>query len=390
MKIRPSKNIMTHLMRGFVIAVMILSGGLYTFTSSYAAETLTLETVLSQVETKNSELMILTESLNYAQLMKSRSLSDVSGLESDLSSTTKDEQKLSIALQAYVTPLKNTYEVNALTREKTLRLQTLKNEAEAAYRSILDDKAGLMLAKYNLTVAKKDEMAKKLLFEMGRVARIEYDRAVVARSETEQKVKTIERGIELSYMKLNALIERPAIDRYELKMPAANLNLPSLPDLPAAVDYYKSKSSDILKQTETVALAAKEVNVYRSYGVYKTIGSTSRIEGLAEKERNLNIETLRLGVVTRSADYDFRMAWNDVQTSYDSFVNAHGKYILSTKELEIARIRYERGMTTAQDYLKAAAANEASRLARQSAIKDFQLKRGNFMVEYAVEAFLTK
>lgn len=376
--------------KSLVLTLVLLFSGLLFRLPAFAAETLTLETALKQVETQNSELKILSERLTYAQLMKSRSLSDVSDLERDLSNTTKDEQKLSIAIQAYVTPLRNTYEVDALTRERNLRLTTLKYEAEAAYRSIIDDKAALMLAKYNLNVAKKDETAKKLLFEMGRVARIEYDRAVVARSESELKVKALERGIELSYMKLNALIEKPSGARYELKTPAANLELPKIADLNAAVAYYKTKSNAILNQTETVAVAVKEVNVYRSYGVYKTIGSTSRIEGLAEKERNLNIETLRLGVVTRSADYDFRVAWNDVQTSYDSFVNAHGKYILSTKELEIARIRYERGLTTAQDYLKAAASNESARLDRQNAIKDFQLKRGSFMSDYAMEAFLAK
>ena len=371
---------------GLIILFLVFVNGL----PGFAAETLTLEAALKKVDSDNSELKILNERLSYAQLMKSRSFSDVPTLERDLRDSTKADQKLNIALQAYVTPLKNTYEVEALLREKSRRLDTLKHETEAAYRSILDDKASLMLAKYNLSVAQKDETAKKLLFELGRVARIEYDRAIVSRSEAEQKVKGIERGIELSYMKLNALMERASGDRYELKAPTAILELPKITDLNAAVAFYKTKSNAILKQSESVAVATQEVNIYRSFGVYKTIGSISRIEGLAEKERNLNIETLRLGVAIRSAEYDFRMAWNDLQTSYETFINAHGKYTLSNKELEIAKIRYERGLTTAQDYLKAASANEAARLARQTAIKEFQLKRSNFMTEYAIEAYLSK
>ena len=376
----------TFIALGLILLFLVIVNGV----PGFATETLTLEAAIKKVETENSEIKILNERLSYAQLIKSRSLSDVPALERDLQDSTKADQKLNIALQAYVTPLKNTYEVEALLREKSRRLDTLKHEAEAAYRSILDDKASLILAKYNLNVAQKDETAKKLLFELGRVARIEYDRAVVTRSEAEQKQKGIERGIELSYMKLNALMERSPGDRYELKTPTAILELPRITDLNSAVAFYKTKSNSILKQSETVAVAIQEVNIYRSFGVYKTIGSISRIEGLAEKERNLNIETLRLGVVTRSADYDLRMAWNDLQTSYETFINAHGKYTLSNKELEIAKIRYERGLTTAQEYLKAAAANEAARLARQTAIKEFQLRRSIFMTEYAIDTYLSK
>lgn len=368
--------------------ILLLIGGLVQSQPGFALETLTLETVLKQVETENSELKILEERLKFSKLQMARSQSDVLDLVKDLINTSENEKKLSIAIQAYITPLRYTQEVEALTREKDFRVMTLKQEAEAAYRNILEDQAGLVLAKYNLNVARKDEAAKKALFDLGRIARIDYDRAVVARSEAELKTKAIERSIELSFMKLNALIEKPASARYDLKMPVATLALPKIQDVAAAVEFYKTKSNTILKQAETIALTAKEVDIYRGFGVSKTIGGVSRIEGLAEKERNLNIETLRLAIMKRSADYDFRIAWNDLQTSYESFTSAHSKYLLSSKELEIAKIRYERGMTTAQDYLKAASANETARLARQTAIKDFQLKHGNFMAQFSVEAFL--
>ncbi|MDO9592968.1 MAG: hypothetical protein Q7I98_07250, partial [Erysipelotrichaceae bacterium] len=185
-----------------------------------------------------------------------------------------------------------------------------------------------------MVVAKRDESAKKLLFELGRLARIDYDRAIVKRTEVEQLVKALTRSIELNYMKLNALMERPASDRYDVIKPTLSLTLPVLTDMPAAVERYKQVSDRILSQNEAVALAVKEVELVRGFGVWKTVNGVSILDTLAEKERNLNIENLRLKTLLRNADYDFRIAWNNLQSSYETYVVDHGKYALSSKELE--------------------------------------------------------
>lgn len=367
-----------------LILSMIILYGLAGSSPAYAAEVLTLEEVVERIHTDNTDLLILEEQITYATFAQTEAYRKVPDLMNRVQGAS-GEQRLSLARQAQIEPLRATFNTAGLKRQKERLLVTLRSDAEAAYIGILEDQEALVLAKYNVFVAKKDEAVKKALFDAGKLARIDYDRAIVKRTETEQQIKTLERSIQLGYMKLNALMERPSADRYELTKTDFAFTLPEVKDLPSAIERYKVKAESIIKQDEAVVLASTELGIVRAYGITSTIGGVSVVETLAEKERNFNIETLRLRIAKRSADYDFRIAWNNLQSSYDSFVIAHGRYILSSKELEIARVRYERGLTTAPVYLQSAAGHEAARLSRQKALKEFNLTRSAFVVDYAIE-----
>jgi outer membrane protein TolC len=367
-----------------MVLVLMLFGTAAMTQPAYAVETLTLEQVIKRVQAYNSDLVLLSEELTFALWQQSEANRKVSDLASQLSGA-ENEARLSLAKQAFLEPLSAAFKVAGLQRDQTSKLLTLKKDAEAAYLAIIEAKAALIQAKYNVVVAKRDESAKKLLFELGRLARIDYDRAIVKRTEVEQLVKALTRSIELNYMKLNALMERPASDRYDVIKPTLSLTLPVLTDMPAAVERYKQVSDRILSQNEAVALAAKEVELVRGFGVWKTVNGVSTLDTLAEKERTLNVENLRLKTLLRNADYDFRIAWNNLQSSYETYVMDHGKYALSSKELEIARIRYERGLITPAVYLQAASSYEAARLTRQKSIQNFHLARGAFVVDFAIK-----
>lgn len=359
----------------WMVAIILIGFGAIALVSpAYAAETLTLDQVITRVQKDNIDELILNTELSYAAWQQVQAYQKVSDLEAQLE-VASDEQKLSLAKQAYLEPLRASYKVERLIRDQE-RLQTkLKNDAEAAYLALVDSKAALLQVKYSALIAQKDETAKKLLLERGRIARIDYDRAILKRTEADQQVVTLERNIELMYLKLNALMERPATDRYEVTTPQLELSLPIISDISAAVENYKKFSEKLLTQNETILLAEKELDLVGSYGV-----STSG----AEADRNVFIEKLRLELAVRSADYDFRIAWNDLQSSYDNFVLEYGKYNLSAKEYEITKIRYERGMITPTVYLQAASTHEAARLSRQKALQSFHLARGDFMMNYSV------
>jgi hypothetical protein len=179
-------------------------------------------------------------------------------------------------------------------------------------------------------------------------------------------------------------MNRPSGDRYEVTKPTLDLNLPIILDVQVAVDRYKLYSDKLLKQTEAQKLAAKELELVKEYGRYTNVAGDGIIETLAEKERNAAIENLKLEIALRNSDYDFRIAWNNLQNVYETFVSEHGRYILSIKEIDIERIKYERGMISPVQYLQAASKHEAARIARQKAIKEFHLSRGTFMLEYMI------
>ncbi len=349
---------------------------LLSVSGAFALETMTLDQVVERVQTQNSQLALLEEELRYTAWLEDEARDTAEDLE-DLVESNYGDEWLPQARLVYVEPLKMEFELNSLERQKVTLKKTLESDAVNAYLGLINAKEALLQAKYDLLVAEKDELAKKLMLDMGRIAKIDYDKAYIALQQQGRVVASYERTIELNYIKLNALMERTASDRYEVVKPILDVSLPKIESFDMAVVNYKENSDKILDQVEALRVAEENYDIADEIADNETT--------IIQAERAMNLESFRTIAMLRSADYDFRIAYNDLVSKYDAVLTAFGRYGLSVKGYEIAKIKYERGMSTPVEFLNAASDNESARRAWQTSLNDFFSARTAFIVNFSIE-----
>lgn len=347
-----------------------------TLSGAFALETLTLEQVVDRVQTENSQLALLDEEIRYTVWLEDEARDTAEDLE-DLVESNYGDKYLPQAKLVYVEPLKMQFELNSLERQKVTLLKTLESDAVTSYLNLINAKEGLLQARYDLMAAEKDELAKRLMLEMGRIAKIDYDKAYISLQQQSRVIASYERTIELNYIKLNALMERSASDRYEVVKPVLEVSLPQINSFEMAVVAYKENSDKLLDQVEALRIAQENYDVAEEISDNETT--------IIQAERAMNLESFRTLSMLRSADYDFRIAYNDLANKYDSVMTAFGRYGLSVKNYEIAKIKYERGMTTAVEFLQAASDNESARRVWQTSLNDFFSARTAFIIDFSIE-----
>jgi len=358
--------------RGSIISIILM---VLTLSSGFALEQVTLEEVILEAKANNSNVLILDEQIKYASWLTTETKAVAEDLMDDLFNAPSD-QRYGLAQKVYIEPLRASFQSKNLNLEKISLLKQLESQATGAYFELLDSEEALLQAKYDVTVAQKDEAAKKLMFEMGRVAKIDYDKAVFTREQMERSLTAYERSIELSYIKLNEIMSRSPYDRYDLVKPALTVDLPVIEDIPEAVENYRLNSLEFIKQLEALDLAEE---VYEITSNFSTDRSTRM-----QADRDREMESFKLDAAKRSADYEFRIEYNNLLNQYDTFVSAYGRYSISVKTYEIAKLKYNRGMITAVEFLKEASTHESIRRERQAALHSFNTAKTSFITKFEI------
>lgn len=331
----------------------------------------TLKKAVDAAVENSPSLKLLDEKIKLAQRRYSTAIKD--SKEARYKSWTSDEQHVSNKKEELLYPLQKESEINKLEWERQNSEKKLRNDVAMLYYQILQAKKHLDNQSSAITRAEVeyDAMAKKVRAGLAtETLLMSYDIVV---NESQALLNTYQRDLDILYINFNeklGLVPDTIVNLSSATLPDEELSINSIDKLANKV---VAASHDVAKLETDKELIKIEHDILYEYSDYIPDDCDTLEDSLLNSDYSIRDQKVAVELKVRS-DY------NNLLNLKDDTTIRKMEYDQKVKLLEIAQKRYDIGMSTYLDVLKAQGERDTAlvgydkaRLDYYSALQSFKL-----------------